>query len=239
MTKIKRIVRSCWEGAGDKHRLLRSALGELTYVGFLPIEFRAQLQSIGLSTKQVEQLGKETARHAVRITHVSMWKLRTEAMKAGGRTLRDCLRSAGKVHGVSAAKPVVTTVNAAQAWEELRARAADARAADESDTHRQGELNYPVGTIMWDEPAGAGKTVGICDGVPGTTVTGIDHGSYRYVIRALRISGRGHYITTDKDGKRVRCLDHQQVQAKLVHTNGMIPKHTRRIGYLRKAAVRV
>jgi hypothetical protein len=239
VARIKRVVRSCWDGAGDKHRLMMSTLGELTYVGFLPVEFRAQLHTIGLTERQVETLGKETAKHAVRITHTSMWKLRTVAMRAAGRTLRDCLRSAGKVLGVLAAKPVVTTVSAAQAWEGLRARAVDAQVAGGSDTHRQGEHNYPVGTIMWDEPAGAGKTVGICDGIPGTTVTKIANGNYRYVIRAIRISGRGHYVTTDKEGQRVRCLDHQQVQAKLVHTNGMVPKHTRRVEYLRKAAVRV
>ena len=61
-----------------------SPLMELTYVGFLTLEFRQQMRHMGLTKNQVESIGKEIANHALQVTYNLMWKVRNAAMKATG-----------------------------------------------------------------------------------------------------------------------------------------------------------
>lgn len=97
--QVKRKVKSCWEGA--TRSTLASPLGELTYVGLIPTTFRTQLVDIGLSQKQIERIGKDTAMHALKVTYKLMWKQRTDRSHdyAGENTQRIPTKSRNDTRG--------------------------------------------------------------------------------------------------------------------------------------------
>jgi hypothetical protein len=127
-------------------------------VGLIPTTFRTQLVDIGLSQRQIERIGKDTAMHALKVTYKLMWKQRTEAMAMQGRPLRGYLRRAGMIHGVA---PVQTPTNASMvidAVNKLRMEAVEAAGNERAPTTqgaRKCSPGLPRGTVLWEEPHGA------------------------------------------------------------------------------------
>jgi hypothetical protein len=122
--RVRKKAKSCWEGATQN--TMKSPLGELTYAGILPTTFRIQLMYMGLTQRQIEKIGKSTANHALEITHRPMWKQRTDAMKAAGRTLTAYLRRAGMPHGVAPVHPITNVRTVTDAINKLRMDAVEA-----------------------------------------------------------------------------------------------------------------
>jgi hypothetical protein len=239
VSEVKKVVKSCWPGSVPDSQLLKDPLQELTYLGYLPIAFRMQLTTLGLRNRQIEKLGARIAVHALRITHGMMWKVRVAAMAVLGRTVRDCMRSAGKICGVAASDMTTCAGDASSAWDDLRARAMLVDPRDNSEFSHGWKKMHPDGTVLWEEPE---SVPNVHLSTPTTMLTPVN-GKYRYVLKGIRIQGTNHYVTTDKDGKNVKCIDHEDARKMLVHTR---PKdQTRgmqtcasRIKYLNKAAVR-
>jgi hypothetical protein len=113
---------------------------------------------IGLSQRQIESIGKSTAMHSLKVTYKLMWKQRTEAMNAQGRTLTGYLRRAGMVHGVAPVQPITSLGTVADAVNKLRMEAVEAeeegRVATPQATRRYSP-GMPIGTVLWEEPHGA------------------------------------------------------------------------------------
>jgi hypothetical protein len=223
---------------------MASPLGELTYVGLIPTTFRTQLVGIGLSHRQIETIGKDTARHALRVTHKIMWKQRTEAMTMQGRTLGGYLRRAGMIHGIA---PVWTTTNentVTDAVNKLRMEAVEAaengRAPTTQET-RKYSPGLPIGTVLWEEPHGA-MGVGIRDefrggGARGGAETRVKAGRYRYVVHRERIANEDKYVTTNGKGTKPKVMTQLQALAQLAHTHDMRTSHRRAAKTIRKAAI--
>ena len=233
--KIERRVRSCWKGT--KKRSMASPMMELTYVGFLTLEFRQQMLHMGLTANQVERIGRDTAAHALRVTYNLMWKVRNAAMKAEGRTLAGYLRRAGKVKGVAPDRPHGVTGTTSEAIQRMRMKALEA-VQEGRPLKRQGERTYPNGTVLWIEPTSQ-KGVGVYDGGQGDGATvKIKAGRYQYIIQCIRIAGTDNYVTTDREGGKPICYTHVQIGPMLVHTRAMFSKHEWSTGQMRKAAVK-
>jgi hypothetical protein len=172
---------------------------ELTYVGFLTLEFRHQMLHMGLTANQVERIGKDTATHALKAAYNLMWKVRNAAMHATGRTLSGYLRRAGKVRGVAPDRPHAVTGTANEAVQRVRMEALDAVQEGRAIV-RQGERTYPNGTVLWIEPKGNRNGLGAYDGGPddGAEVT-TKAGRYQYIIHCTRIAGTDNYVTTNRE----------------------------------------
>jgi hypothetical protein len=241
--QVKKKVKSCWPGA--TRGTLKTPLGELTYVGLLPTTFRTQLIDIGLSQRQIERIGKETAMHALKVTIKLMWKPRVAAMEEQGRTLQGYLRRAGMVHGVAPTQTPTNANTVTEAVNKLRTEAVEATANERAPT-TQGTRKYspslPIGTVLWEEPHGAMGIVAHDEfrrgGARGGADTRVKAGKYRYVVHRERIDDKDKYVTTDGKGMKPKILTQTQACAQLVHTDGMRKTHHRNAKTMRKSAIR-
>ena len=116
---------------------------ELTYVGFLTLEFRQQMLHMGLTANQVERIGRDTAAHALRVTYNLMWKVRNAAMKATGRTLAGYLRRAGKVRGVAPDRTHGVTGTTNEAIQRMRMKALDRSSPRRKDSRAARRAHVP------------------------------------------------------------------------------------------------
>jgi hypothetical protein len=114
---------------------------------------------IGLTQRQIVKIGKSTAKHALKVTYKLMWKQRTDAMKAAGRTLTGYLRRAGMAHGVALVQPITGVGTVTDAINKLHMEAVEAveegRVAAPQETRRYNPGLPLVGTVLWEEPRGA------------------------------------------------------------------------------------
>jgi hypothetical protein len=231
-----RTVKSCWKGSYGTYE--DGPLQELTYFGYLPASLYRSLKTLGVPSRLLAKLAKDTVHHCQRVTYKLMWKVRTDHMKAAGRALAGCLRAAGKVAGVAPTDASPVYASTAHAIEQLTLESDNVTGATGLMARRA--TCFKVGTPLWMEPTGAGARVGAY----GTCAhlsqrAAIKAGHYRYVVHTAYVQGKGVYITTDSEGKHAKRMAHTVVAKALVHTNNMANRLSKRARLLRRSAVTV
>lgn len=236
-----RTVKSCWKGSYGTYE--DGPLQELTYFGYLPASLYRNLKTLGVPSRLLAKLAKDTVHHCQRVTYKLMWKVRTDHMKAAGRTLAGCLRAAGKVAGVAPADVSPVYASTAHAIGQLTLESDNVTGATGPRTSSTGPVArrascFKVGTPLWMEPTGAGARVGAYGaGAHLSQRVTITAGHYRYVVHTAHVQGQGVYITTDSEGKRAKRMAHSVVAKALVHTSNMASRLSKHARLLRRSAV--
>ena len=241
MSAVQMSVRSCWEGSCGQHTV--TPLGELTYLGYLPVTLRTSLKGVGMSDRNLQKIARDTVKHCQTVTYKRMWIRRTTAMKEQGRTLAMCLRKAHMIAEVVHVDETATDDDVLLVIDSLQTESRRADSSPSNDTARRRDRNeaiYPKKTVVWEEPSAGGQgDVLRADTASTDARSAIRTGNYRYVVFTTRIRRIPWYVTVDAAGGRPRKEKHSTVRKSLVHTKGMPTRNAERVTYMRKAAVKI